>query len=56
MLLREVERFLSTTAMPPTRFGMEALRDPRLVFDLRRGRQPGARTEARVRAYMERRS
>ena len=38
---------------PPTRFGREAMGDPRFVFDLRRGREPGARVEQKVRAYLE---
>lgn len=40
-LLRSVERFLRQTGMAPTRFGRSAVRDPRLVFDLRNGREPG---------------
>ena len=38
-LLRAVERFLRETGMSATRFGREAVRDPRLVPDLRQGRQ-----------------
>lgn len=53
MLLREIERFLKSTNMPPTRFGRDAVRDPRLVFDLRNGRQPSPRVQARVRAFMD---
>ena len=52
MVVREIERFLRRTGMPPSRFGMEAVRDPRLVFDLRKGRQLGRQIESRVRAYM----
>lgn len=40
MLLRKVERFLVATGMSPTRFGREVAGDPRLVSDLRRGREP----------------
>ncbi len=29
-LLRKIDRFLKETGMPPTRFGREAVRDPRL--------------------------
>jgi hypothetical protein len=29
------------------------MRDPRFVFDLRKGREPGAKTVNRVRAYLE---
>jgi len=51
-LLRQIERHLRAQRMPPTTFGREAVRDPRFVFDLRRGRQPRAKTAARVSAYL----
>ena len=52
-LLREVERFLRQSEIAPTRFGREAVGDPRFVFDLRNGRDPRPQTVARVRAYLE---
>lgn len=52
-LLREVERFLRQADIPATRFGREALGDPRFVFDLRNGRDPRPGTVAKVRAYLE---
>jgi 2,4-dienoyl-CoA reductase-like NADH-dependent reductase (Old Yellow Enzyme family) len=52
-LLREVEKFLRTSEIPATRFGRDVMHDPRFVFDLRKGREPGARTVVRVRAYLE---
>lgn len=52
-LLREVEKFLRHSDVPPTRFGREAMGDPRFVHDLRNGRDPRPRTVARVRAYLE---
>ena len=52
-LLREVEKFLRQNGTPPTRFGWEAMRDPRFVFDLRNGRDPRPETVERVRAYLE---
>ena len=52
-LLREVEKFLRQSDVPPTRFGREVVGDPRFVFDLRNGRDPRPRTIARVRAYLE---
>lgn len=52
-LLREVEKFLSVNDMAAARFGREAMGDPRFVFDLRNGREPRARTERRVRSYLE---
>jgi hypothetical protein len=47
-LTRRIELFLKATNMAPTRFGRLAAGDPRLVFDLRRGREPGAHLSARV--------
>ena len=52
-LLREVEKFLRQNGTPPTRFGREAVGDPRFVFDLRNGRDPRPGTVERVRAYLE---
>lgn len=51
-LLRSIEIFLNRTGMAPTRFGREAVRDPRLVFDMRNGREPGARMQSRVEHFM----
>ena len=52
-LLREVEKFLRQSDVPPTRFGPKVMGDPRFVFDLRNGRDPRPVTVARVRAYLE---
>lgn len=52
-LLREVEKFLRESDVAPTRFGRDAVGDPRFVFDLRNGRDPRPSTVARVRAYLE---
>lgn len=51
-LLSTIERYLRRTGVPPTRFGREAIGDPRFVTDLRRGREPRAVTVARVVAYL----
>ncbi|HYG49029.1 MAG TPA: hypothetical protein VD846_13950 [Allosphingosinicella sp.] len=40
--------------MPATTFGIEAVRDPQLVFQMRRGRTVRPPLEARILAYMER--
>jgi hypothetical protein len=53
-LLHRIERHLKRSGTPPTRFGREAVRDPRLVRDLRNGREPGAKMAARVCAYLDR--
>lgn len=52
-LLWEVEKFLRSSKIAPTRFGRDAVGDPRFVFDLRRGREPRAVTVKRVRAYLQ---
>ena len=52
-LLREVEKFLNRSQTPPTRFGRDAVGDPRFVFDLRKGREPRPSTVQRVRAFLE---
>lgn len=52
VLLRKVEAFLRKTGMAPTQFGRESVRDPRLVFDLRQGREPGSRMTKRVEHFM----
>lgn len=52
-LLRRVECYLRRNRVSPTRFGREALRDPRFVLDLREGRRPRAATVRRVLAYLE---
>ena len=52
MLIRKIEVFLRQTNMPPTKFGRLATHDPRFVLDLRNGRTPRARTERRVKHFM----
>jgi hypothetical protein len=53
-MLRKIELYLRKTAMPPTRFGRLAVNDPRLVGDLRNGREPGLRVVARIEAFLAR--
>lgn len=50
--LRSIERYLKQTGMAPTAFGRRAARDPRLVFDLRNGRQPSDRLKRRIEHFM----
>lgn len=52
MLIRTVERFLRETGMSATRFGRLAANDPRLVPDLRRGREPRSALRSRVEHFM----
>lgn len=51
-LLTEVEKYLRQNDTAPTRFGREAVGDPRFVFDLRKGRDPRPQTVARVLAFL----
>lgn len=51
-LLRRVEEFLKRSGMPATRFGREAVRDPRLVHDMRKGREPRRNLARRIEAFM----
>lgn len=51
-LLYQIDRFLKRNAMSPTLFGRLAVRDPRLVGDLRNGRLPGARVSTNIEHFM----
>lgn len=51
-LLGLIERYLKQSHMPETKFGRLAVNDPRLVSDLRKGREPGAQMIARVAAFI----
>ncbi len=54
-LLQRVERYLRRSGTAPTRFGREAVRDPRFVFDLRAGREPREPTRRRVASFLDQR-
>jgi hypothetical protein len=51
-LLMAVERHLRANAVSASRFGRQVSGDPRLVFDLRRGRELRPATAARVLAHI----
>jgi len=51
---RKIEKFLRVTGMPETRFGRLAANDPRLVRDLRQGRELRTATAARIEAFLAR--
>lgn len=53
-LMVEVDRFLRRTGMPRTKLGRLACNDPRLVDDMRRGRQLGPYNVTRLRDTMAR--
>lgn len=52
MLIQKVEKFLRAHDMAATKFGRLAAGDPRFVLDLRMGRIPRPRTEARTLQWM----
>ena len=49
---QEIENYLSTTGLDPTKFGRAAMNDPNFVFDLREKRSPTAATMDKVRLWM----
>jgi len=53
-LLSMIERHLRNSGIAPTRFGRDAVNDPRFVLDLRNGREPRPATAERVSAYIAR--
>lgn len=52
-LLPRIDRYLRNTNTPPTRFGRLVVNDPRLIGDLRNGRQLGPRVSERVARFLE---
>jgi 2,4-dienoyl-CoA reductase-like NADH-dependent reductase (Old Yellow Enzyme family) len=53
-LLSMIERHLRNSGVAATRFGRDAVNDPRFVLDLRNGREPRPSTAERVSAYIAR--
>lgn len=53
-LLHAIERHLATSGISARRFGIEVAGDPRLVTDMRRGRELRALMQAKVRAAIAR--
>ena len=49
---RKIERFLIQYDMPATKFGRLVARDPRLVLDMRNGRELRSPMIARVEAFI----
>jgi hypothetical protein len=50
---RRVETFLRKHDMPPTKFGRLAAHDPRIVLDMRLGREVRPETEQRLKFFIE---
>jgi hypothetical protein len=51
-LLDQIEAYLRQTHLSASKFGRLAVGDPRFVADLRSGRTPRWKTQARVQAYL----
>lgn len=49
---RQVEKFMKEKGVAPTQLGRWAVRDPRIIFDMRNGRQIGTDMETRLRDFM----
>ena len=52
-LMRRIENFLKRGEMKPTRFGREAVGDPRLISDMKNGRELRDATIARIQAWLD---
>lgn|GEM_PF-4643024 len=52
--LKRLERYLKRSGTSPTRFGLDVIGDPTLVFELRRGRVIRPPMEARLVAFLNR--
>lgn len=50
---RRVERFLREKNMPPTKFGRLAAKDPRIVLDMRMGREVRPATAKKLCEFMQ---
>lgn len=50
---RRIELYLRHTRTAPTRFGRDAVGDPRLVSDLRNGRELREKTKIRIVAWLD---
>ncbi len=53
--IAEMEAFLAETGMSPTALGIEALKDPNFVFQVRQGRAPGICIVDKVLRFMAKR-
>ncbi len=51
-IIYEVERFLTEQGIPPTKLGRIVAHDPRLVLDMRNGRQVRPKMQRKLRDYM----
>lgn len=51
-MLIQIERFLRENGMKPSVFGQKVANDPRLVFDIRRGREVRSKLRQRITDYI----
>ena len=51
-ITRLIERFMCDQKLPPTKFGRLAAHDPRLVLDIRMGREIRPEMEQKLRRFM----
>ena len=51
-LLPRINKFLTDTNTPETRFGRDTVKDPRLVRDIRNGRELRPATADRIAVYL----
>jgi len=52
-ILSSIESHLRLHQIPPSRFGRQLCNDPRLVFDLRMGRQIGEALQTRIHNHIK---
>jgi len=52
-LMRRIEKYMKREDMKPTRFGREAAGDPRLISDIKNGRELRDSTIARIQAWLD---
>ena len=53
-VLMRVQRYLKDSGMAPTLFGRRVANDPRLVLDMRNGREPRGPMVERIEAFIAR--
>jgi len=53
-LRRRIKHFLKRTQTSPTRLGLDLTGDPKLVFQILKGRVPRPPMEAKILAYLDR--
>ncbi|HYD13072.1 MAG TPA: hypothetical protein VEC11_09510 [Allosphingosinicella sp.] len=52
-LMRRIQLYLQRAEMAPTRFGRETVGDPRLISDMKNGRELRDATIARIQAWLD---